>query len=216
MMRPYPKIDTLFERAENHKIDPLNLKLRRPVMADISRWVVTEKIDGTNIRVGLTNGSQQIDIGGRTDNAQLPADLMKSLYEIFTVAKMESLFLPDTAIGTGITLFGEGYGTGIQKGGDYRADKGFTLFDALIECDEHAYWQDDATVTDFAHRLEIPRVPMLGHWDLGRIVQEVRDGIPSKAAWVRPRRAEGIVARPIEPLFDRRGQRLILKLKTGG
>lgn len=45
----YPKIETLFERNPNFTVDPL--KLKSPVLGCINPWEVTEKIDGTNIRV---------------------------------------------------------------------------------------------------------------------------------------------------------------------
>jgi hypothetical protein len=209
-MKEYSKIDTLFERDEAFRVTGV---LKRPVFADISRWIVTEKIDGTNIRVSMEHGASEIKIGGRSDNAQIHADLVRYLYATFTPAKMATLFLPETQAGTRIMLYGEGFGAGIQKGGAYRPDKAFIAFDALVEQGDDAWWQDDATVTEFAARLGIERAPVLGEWSLDEIVQRVREGIDSVCAQTKCR-AEGIVARPREPLFDRRGQRLILKLKT--
>lgn len=212
-MRQYPKIDTLFQREADLKLTDV---LRRPVFGDISKWIVTEKIDGTNIRVSYSRESGKIEIGGRSDNAQIPADLVKHVYDTITVAGMDSLLLADSHPQTRITLFGEGYGPGIQKGGsDYCANKSFILFDGLIECGDECWWQDDAVVTDWARRLGIKRVPILGEWSLDAIVERVRVGFASSAAEIKGRQAEGIVARTREPLFDKRGQRLILKLKTG-
>lgn len=209
-MREYSKIDTLFERDDKFKVTSV---LRHPVMADINPWIVTEKIDGTNIRVSMTKGQAAIKLGGRTDNAQIHTDLVREIYETVTPEKMSALFSEDSQPGAIITIFGEGYGAGIQKGGAYRPDKGFIAFDVLIEVDGQAWWQDDACVTDFAMRLGIPRVPILGEWSLGEIVEKVRAGIVSVAAEGRCM-AEGVVARPRECLFDKRGHRLILKLKT--
>lgn len=209
-MREYPKIETLFERDELFRVTEV---LKRPVFADIAKWIVTEKIDGTNIRVSMAHGESAIKIGGRSDNAQIPADLVAYLYATFTPDKMAGLFQPETIPGTSITLFGEGFGAGIQKGGAYRPDKAFILFDVLIEQGDDAWWQDDATVTDFAERLGIQRAPILGEWGLGEIIERVKAGIPSATAQ-SPLQSEGVVARPREPLFDRRGKRLILKLKT--
>lgn len=212
-MRMYPKIETLFERDDEFVVMPD--KLKRPVFATINPWVVTEKIDGTNIRVSYSREDGKVVIGGRTDNAQIPADLVKHIYDVITPAGMDGLLLPESHPQTRITLFGEGYGPGIQKGGgDYCANKSFIVFDGLIECGEEAYWQDDGVVTAWAAKLGIPRVPVFGEWSLREIVERVRVGVQSVAAAVNPRLAEGIVARPREPLFDKRGQRLILKLKT--
>lgn len=210
-MREYPKIDTLFERDAEFRLTD---KLRRPVLGDISRWIVTEKIDGTNIRVSLEHGAGVIEVGGRTANAQIPADLLKHVYTAIPTAAFAALFNPDSQPGTRITLFGEGYGAGIQKGAYYRPDKGFILFDVLIEVGPEAWWQDEETVTSYAQKLGIPRVPVLGEWPLETIVERVRAGLSSVAAITTGQPAEGIVAKTREPLFDRRGCRLILKLKT--
>src|SRR5882672_8831956 len=114
-MRTYPKIDTLFERDEDHK---LTEKMRHPVIADIGRWIVTEKVDGTNIRVSkrLVLGGCNVEVNGRSDNAQIPGDLIQHLLTIFPPEKMDSLFVEGAQPGTVITLFGEGFGAGIQKG----------------------------------------------------------------------------------------------------
>ena len=209
-MREYPKIDTLLERDESFRVTDV---LKRPVLADISKWIVTEKVDGTNIRVSFQREEGTIKVGGRSDNAQIHADLVRYLYEAFTPEKMTPLFIEGAAPESRITLFGEGYGAGIQKGGAYRPDKAFILFDVLVEAAGEAYWQDDACVTDFAARLVIQRVPILGEWSLTEIMERVRMGIPSVVGAGRLP-MEGVVARTREPLFDKRGQRLILKLKT--
>lgn len=203
-MKTYPKIETMYERGEDFGITDI---LKRPVLATIREWVVTEKIDGTNIRVHLTEDNI-VRIGGRSDNAQLPADLVEHLVTTFTPEKMSALRIDDDRVT--ITLYGEGYGAGIQKGGNYRKDKGFILFDVLIGGE---WWLKDDAVTEIARKLCIPRVPILGHWSLEEIRGSVRVGIQSLAA-EEVMMAEGIVARPLEPLFDARGHRLIIKLKT--
>lgn len=209
-MRQYPKIDTLFERDEQFRVTDT---LKRPVFADISKWIVTEKVDGTNIRVSMTFGEPSVQIGGRSDNAQLHSELVAYLAKTFTPETFGKLFLTDTQPGTSITLFGEGYGAGIQKGAAYSATKSFILFDALILHGDVAAWQDDARVSIFADTLGIKRVPILGEWPLNEIVGRVREGLPSLVAMGHCE-MEGVVARTREPLFDARGHRLILKLKT--
>ena len=215
-MRLYPKIDTLFERDERtHKVYPD--RLRHPVVADIAKWIVTEKIDGTNIRVSFIKGETAIRLGGRTDAAQIPADLVRYVYEAFTPAKFASAFKEDTPDGHGLVLYGEGYGAGIQKGGAYRQDKAVILFDAAffsVPPEDGFWWQPDAVVTEIAEKFGIPRCPVLGEFTLPEIVEMVRGGVSSKAAQDAGLIAEGIVARTRSPLFDNRGQRLIIKLKT--
>jgi hypothetical protein len=204
-MREYPKIDTLYERLPDHTISDI---LKRPVLASLNPWIVTEKIHGMNIRVHLSPDNQ-VMIHGRTDNAQLPADLVKALYDTLPAEKLAAL--RKDADPVSITLYGEGYGAGIQKGSHYRADKGFILFDVLID---DRWWLKDEDVTGIAERLGILRVPLLGYWSLTDIRDAVKEGIISRAATAAPAFAEGIVARPLEPLFDAAGKRIIIKLKT--
>ena len=102
-MSEYHKIETLYERDEKtFKLKP-EMILKNRVYGIIKSWVWTEKIDGTNIRAiwnplqfneaGTERG--YLSFGGKTDNAQLHADLVKWLYTNITVEKMRLVF-PDT------------------------------------------------------------------------------------------------------------------------
>jgi hypothetical protein len=200
----YGKIDTLFERDDRFVVDIS--RLRKPVLATIREWDATEKIDGTNVRVMLSTDGK-VTFGGRTQSAQMPADLLMCLMRAFPADRMrEALWLDGKPVEA--ILYGEGYGAGIQKGGCYRPDKAFILFDVLID---GKWWLDWAAVCDVASKLGIDTVPYLGRWTLERIVEHVRNPFPSR---IGTGQAEGIVARPIETLFDKRGERVIIKLKT--
>ena len=68
-----------------------------------------------------------------------------------------------------------------------------------------------------AETLGIKTAPYLGSWTFTEIIERVKVGVPSVVAKEESGQdviAEGIVARPIETLFDKRGNRVILKLKT--
>lgn len=208
----YPKIQTLFERNEDFSIDPTRLK--RPVYGTIKEWDVTEKVDGTNIRVMFTPERNEgiilypatVKFGGRTNAAIIPGDLLQNLAKLFPVEKLAAKFQ------TPVVLYGEGYGKGIQKvGGLYRPDKSFILFDVLVD---GKWWLSTSQVQDVALSLGCNVVPHLGRMTLDEIV-----GLVQRESWsdipatnLCPR--EGIVARPIETLFDSRHERVILKLKT--
>ncbi len=87
----YPKIETLYDRDEkNHKV--IVTKTRLPEFENIKHWRVTEKIDGTNIRIILSSGSS-LQFRGRTDSAQMPAPLMAYLEATLTLEKCSPLFL---------------------------------------------------------------------------------------------------------------------------
>ena len=206
----YPKIETLYERDEStHRLKP-EMVLKNRVYGIIKTWHFTEKIDGTNIRCIWQEG--KLSFGGRTDNAQIHADLIKFLYENVTVEKMRTAF--PTANGEppmDAVVYGEGYGPGIQKGGgDYSPTKGLIVFDVLVG---GKWWLNWEAVCDVARKLGLPAVPYLGEMTLDQAAEVVRAGFPS-ALNCGKRRAEGLVGRPVETLFDKKGSRLILKLKT--
>lgn len=162
-------------------------------------WEFTEKVDGTNIRV-MWNG-ETVTFGGRTDNAQIPAKLVTYLQATFTPEKM-SFVLPEGGV-----LYGEGYGAGIQKGGgNYGATQEFVLFDVKVG----SWWLRRDDVNDIAGKLAIRSVPIIGHGSLADGIEMVKTGIQSQWGDFA---AEGIVARPLVTLFDRRGDRIIVKIK---
>jgi hypothetical protein len=219
-MIEYPKIDTLYDRDENFRVMPG--ALRRPEFAVPRRWIVTEKVDGTNIRVGMT-ADGAVRFAGRTDNAQIPPHLLAYLAATFTPERMAAAFEPEKEV----VLFGEGYGPKIQSGGDYRPDVGFALFDVWLD----GWWLEPENVADVAGKLGIETVPAI---DFGLAFMDGLGKFPEDAgdlAWVleinghgtgnstiagrngRERRAEGIVARTSPLLFTRDGQRLMWKLK---
>lgn len=231
-MLEYPKTENLYVRDEvRHCIpaNPAERALRRAEFAIPQRWLLTEKIDGTNIRVqfciadGSLSRNTFVAFGGRTDAAQLPPFLLKHLQETVTVEKMVACFDLNTC---GI-LFGEGYGPRIQKGGgNYRPDVSFRLFDVVVfgpsvtqnPFDGRVGWLDWSNVEDIASKLGISTVPVLSRTaTLSDAIQAVEENFFSRVAAHENNGcaylAEGVVARTDPLLFDRRGHRLVWKLK---
>ncbi len=220
----YPKIASLFKRDDNtHGV--IVGDFRHPVFGTINPWEVYEKIDGMNIRVtynadpALIPREDWVVFGGRSDNAVLPARLLPLLYKTFSVDKMEAAF-PDASH---VILFGEGYGAGIQKGGTYNAEQRFRLFDVVV-CEENGpdWWLKREDVENVAHKLNIKTAPYVGLMELNNIVSMVERGMPSYVSKEEGQEheaeqvvyAEGIVARPVEHMFFRNGERVMWKLKT--
>jgi hypothetical protein len=172
--------------------------------------VVTEKIDGMNIRI-ILHDDGSVNYFGRTDRAQLPGTLITYLYDKLSPEIIRTNFPPLTKT----ILFGEGYGAGIQKGGCYRPDPAFRLFDVLV-INSREWWYDWSDVETKAAQLGIETVPVIGY-DL-----EMREAISlvPGASYVAAREgsglitAEGIVARTNPVLFNRYGERVIWKLKV--
>jgi ATP-dependent RNA circularization protein (DNA/RNA ligase family) len=171
-------------------------------------WTFTEKVDGTNIRVIFKDGG--ITFGGRTDDAQIPAQLVARLNERFLplAEKLGEMFPDARWAGHGqAVLYGEGYGAKIQKGGgNYRADQDFVLFDVRVG----QWWLQRADVHDVAQKLGLDVVPVIGEGTLHDAVAWAKRGIQS--TWGNFE-AEGIVARPKTELNTRSGHRLIAKIK---
>lgn len=204
-MNEYHKIQTMFKRdMVNNGKTLLEGQWTLPEFKflALNAWVFTEKVDGTNIRVMLQGGG--ITFGGKTDSAQIPAQLVTRLNERFLplAEKMQEVF------GCDACLYGEGYGAKIQKGGgNYRQDQDFVLFD--VKCGD--WWLQRADVEDVAGKLGIDIVPIIGEGTLHDAVALAKAGIIS--TW-GDFQAEGIVARPKVELKTRNGHRIITKIKS--
>lgn len=206
----YHKIETLYERDEKtHRLKP-ELILKNRVYGIIKTWDWTEKIDGTNIRCIWQDG--KLTFGGKTDNAQIHADLITYLYETVKPERLAEIFpIHDLVHGpVNAVIYGEGYGAGIQKGGGYSPEKRFIVFDVLVD---GKWWLSWENVCDVAGKLKLPVIPYLGEMMLEWATNMVRVGFPSKLG-DGTMQAEGLVGRPVEALFDKKGHRLIVKLKT--
>jgi ATP-dependent RNA circularization protein (DNA/RNA ligase family) len=186
-MNQYHKINSLFKRS--------------------TEWEFTEKVDGTNIRVmyhpAFTDGNPDAVVlfGGKTDNAQIPANLVNKLKELFPLGKFRDF-------DSELCLYGEGYGANIQKGGGNYISNGvdFVLFDVKIG----DWWLKRVDVEDIATKLSVQVVPIIGRGTLEDMIDLCDKGF--KSQW-GDFIAEGIVARPVVELRDRAGHRIITKLK---
>lgn len=165
-------------------------------------WIWTEKVDGTNVRLMYQDG--KVTFGGRTDAAQMPVPLAQRLNEIIEQAPFAEVLGEGEAV-----LYGEGYGARIQKGGgNYKSDGvDFVLFDVRFG----DLWLARGNVADIARKLGVDVVPIVGYGSLRKAEEFVMEGFKS---WWGNFGAEGVVARPWIELNDRRGQRIITKLKT--
>jgi len=202
-MKEYHKIQTVFKRDMENK--GKSLLVGQWTMPEFeylagNQWVYTEKVDGTNIRI-MFDG-EKVSFGGKTDNAAIPAKLVERLRERFPDG---SAFKASFDCGD-VCLYGEGYGAGIQKGGTYRPDQDFVLFDVKVG----DWWLQREDVEDVARKLLLDIVPIIGSGTLHECIDRVRGGMES--AWGKFQ-AEGIVARPATELVSRGGHRIITKIK---
>jgi hypothetical protein len=227
-METYHKINALFKR---HISGPKKGKLimddwAQPEFEYLAKnkWEFTEKIDGTNIRIGFVqNGETPVCFKGRTDNAQIPQPLLEYLTDYFTMERLER-----DALLTGQTiLFGEGVGQKIQDSGKYLDRYDFILFDVKIG----DFWLNRENVADIAQKLGVATAPVIGQGTLYDAIDIVSTGFgpgtngrfktfsgPGVKFGLKSQfgnfEAEGIVARPSVPLFNRKGERIITKIKA--
>jgi ATP-dependent RNA circularization protein (DNA/RNA ligase family) len=231
----YPKINSLYKREgcgpydeskKRYECD-LEKKPRKspliegeyacPEFASINSWTVTEKVDGTNVRIILeriqtTEGSvSNLDFRGRTNNAQFPTFLFTYLQKTFTKEKMDEVFNKSNYV----TLFGESYGPKIQTGGYYRKDASFILFDVYVS----GWWLTREGVAEVAEKLGIDCVPLIQPsdsryvWKLQELVEFVKCKPKSIIAQVQEHEMEGIIARSEPQMMFRKGGPIMFKLK---
>jgi len=173
-----------------------------------NQWTFTEKIDGMNIRI-MWDGKDTV-FAGRSDNAQLPYNLIQKLDGYFKTEeqrkKLSEIFPEEEELS--VVLYGEGYGAKIQKGGGNYIPDGvdFVLFDVWI----NGIWLERHNVKDVANKLGIKVVPIVGYGTLDKAIELVKDGFNSEWGDFL---AEGIVARPSVEMLTRRKERIITKVK---
>lgn len=181
-------------------------------------WDLTEKVDGTNIRVGWDG--DRVRVAGKSDNAQIPPHLYERLEELFLGPENEELFeqsFQDATPDSPVTLYGEGYGAKIQKGGGNYIPDGadFVLFDVRIG---HTWLRREDVEGVAASLGGIDVVPEVHvrNWDRPYTLENainVVDCGGQVSRWDGVDVPEGIVARAPHGMLDRRGNRIICKIK---
>lgn len=239
----YQKINTIFFRDAKNVIMPYEpfVKPEFNYLRGL-KWRGEEKIDGTNMRIEVTKSKIWDDpiegstvegvaftvrIAGKTDNAQIPKNLLKHMQDKYTDEKVfDALglkrFIPVNEwiehkwnsyedIPNIYTIYGEGYGAGIQSGGWYIKDGNeFIVFDVKVN---NIYLKTEAR--DYiASKLGAPITPLVGYFTLDEAIDFVRNGFHSLVAEnPEAKMAEGLVLRTELGLCDRMGERLIVKVK---
>ena len=240
----YQKINTIFMRDAKNVIMPYG-SFTEPEFEYLRglKWRGEEKIDGTNMRIEVTkvpiwdggiegstiNGVKfNVRIAGKTDNAQIPKNLLKHMQDKYPNEKvlaalglkefipideweMEHNWLTYEQIPDIYTIYGEGYGEGIQSGGWYiKGGNEFIVFDVKVN---DIYLKTDAR-DEIATKLGAPIVPLIGYFTLDEAIDFVRKGFRSVVAEnPEVKMAEGLVLRTDLGLRNRMGKRLIVKVK---
>lgn len=203
-MKEFVKIPNLFEFDAKYK-QVLGFTSTFEVLKNLI-WQGTEKVDGTNIRVHWDG--HRVELGGRTDTAAIPAQLVNYLNETFLTQEMEYVF-EQVFEDKDVILFGEGFGRGIQKNGEQYGDNArFILFDVQIG----DYYLTRANVQDIAEKLGLDTVPVLFEGTLEDAVKFV--GEHHMSTINDAHEMEGLVLEPKEVrLYDNRFKPIKCKCK---
>lgn len=208
MSEEYTHIDTIWKRDDKGKIIVGDFSCQEFEYLADNQWTGTEKVDGANIRVIFDQRAEDpnraIEFKGKTDNAQIPPFLIKKLGDIF----YPQLPLFREKFPEGVTLYGEGYGARIQKGGGNYLRDGvdFVLFDVKI----NFWWLKREGIEDTATSLGIKCVPLEFAGTLEEATFYTKTGFNSNWGEFQ---AEGLVLKPKIDMFNRKGERIIAKIK---
>ena len=232
--RTYPHIDTCFKR-EMDKTSPYYNCIRpdEPLVDPVFDWArkvgikfeCTEKVDGTNMSIYITptliDGANttvvddivySMEVHGKTEKAQLNPKLLENIYRKWPIEKLVDVFTKNGQAPTDtIILYGEGYGVGIQKGGNYiKNDVDFRLFDVQIG----KFWLEREALEDIASKLSMDIVPVIGYMTIDEAIEYVKKGFKSTIAENKDYDAEGLVLKMPLGLLKRNGGRIMTKIKT--
>ena len=209
----YPKINTIWKRDETNKYIIIEDDYSKEEFKNIKNWNISEKIDGTNIRIEcffeyMHGGEIDVVFKGRTDNAEIPKFLLGYLEKAFTKEIILPIF-KEKQPGK-VILYGEGYGPKIQKGGgNYRDDAGFILFAVWID----GWWLDRDKVKEIATMLDIKVVPEIGIMTIDDAVKYIK-GMPKSIIAEKECLMEGVVARSYPLMLFRDKSPIMWKLKV--
>lgn len=202
-MKEYQKIETLYKF--DNELKGYREEFYNPIIEYLKdcKWIGTEKIDGTNVRV-LWN-RHTFEFGGRTDKATLPKELLELLQKTFNY-DMEVCF--EQKFGEKqVLLFMEGYAGKIQ-GGIYKGKESIIGYDIMIG----DIYLDKNVSKEIFKEIGIQFVPMIEFNNLQECINFVKT---HEQSIIQPEsKMEGLVCFPPVRIYDHKGNRIIVKIKN--
>ncbi len=206
----YPKIDTLYERKSNGKVDVTRLK--RLEFGLLREWQVTEKLNGRNIRIMISENGE-VTYAGRHDEKhlsdQLDQKMIDYLTTIFTPTRMKYVFRHTNKEGilekSEVCIYLEGLGSVMASGSGIYC-KGKDVSVRLIDCYIKPFWLERDSLEEIAKKFGIECVPIVctlyklprSLSDIEHILHMSLVAYDETDKFVQP---EGIVARTSPLLF---------------
>lgn len=225
------------------KVDGTNMRIE-VVTQTVAKIVHSEDPNVEDCEI-LDGVSFEVRFKGKTDNAQIPKKLLAFMEKKYTpdvvlpalglkdfIPESEfeahnwgikndktGEFTPDyTLVPKMWTVYGEGYGVGIQAcGGNYlRNENKIVGFDVKVTPQNGMpiYLLKDA-VDDILTKMGMPIVETVGYFTIPEAIEYVKKGFKSFIAEENPDfMAEGLVCKAPDGILDRRGNRIVFKVKT--
>lgn len=210
----YTKINTLYKRDERGNI--IYGDFARPEFEYLynNKWLAFEKIDGTNMSYYYDGHTMQIH--GKNEESVIPSFLKEKMEAILSIEKLAEVF-PKKYDEEGnekklmVRIYGEGYGNRIQKCGKsyISKDTDFIVFDINI----NGFWLEWDDVVDICNRLNLKHVQFVGEMTIKEAEDMVINGFTSFSSENKALLAEGLVLRPKIQLFNKHGERVMIKIK---
>lgn len=199
MLPTYPHIDHIF---------------KVPELECFNKLYGFEKVHGTNARIGWVNG--QLVIGGRTTEL---SEANRGHGDFWGWVQKNSSWLAEAFKRqfpeSDVTVFGEFYGPGIQKGINYGNEKNFIAFD--VQIGDSLLDLDDMMNVVYDLGFITPPLVYCGRYDVEVMLTAINlNSIVADNSGVNDpdNIMEGIVVRPPIMLKNKHGQWVMGKLKN--
>lgn len=182
-------------------------------------WHFSEKLDGTCVQIeikrDLTNNEISVAIKSRSGTDQVPPNI-KAVIQSALVPQDKLLELMQSLNKESITVFGEGFGRGIQ--GQVGVEYGEPKFRAFATLADGQWGNADAEQwfvgelgLEFVPEVKIPRSTFFS--SLEYVIQGLK--LRNFQSVFAPNKlVEGIIARPRQTLLWPDGSRVLFKLKS--
>lgn len=209
-MTEYQKIETLYKFDNTTKTYTGEFYNQYVEYLRNNRWLTSEKVNGTNVSVQFDG--HRIEFHGRTERAGLPKEVIEILTEKFgdSEVEFEQLFSGKPAI-----LYMECYGGKIQ-GGAYGGKERLVGFDVTV----NGQYLDKRCIGEIFAKFGVDCVEFKEVENLDVAINEVKSWAENPKRGISPycekgtTIKEGLVCVPSARIYDNRGKRIIVKIKT--
>lgn len=209
-MTEYQKIETLYKFDNTTKTYTGEFYNQYVEYLRNNKWLTSEKVNGTNVSVQFDG--HRIEFHGRTERADLPKEVLEILTEKFgdSEVEFEQLFSGKPA-----TLYIECYGGKIQ-GGAYGGKERLVGFDITV----NGQYLDKRCIGEIFAKFGVDCVEFKEVENLDVAINEVKGWAENPENGISPycekgtTIKEGLVCVPSVRIYDNKGKRIIVKIKT--